>query len=58
MLIRMFLLKGIYNERNILIHHEIIDCIVEQIVLTYGGQISHLLVYLNSLTFVLLIYGP
>ena len=33
MLIRMFVLKVINNERKILTYHEIIDSIVEQIVL-------------------------
>ena len=32
MLIQTFVLKVINNERKILTHHEIIDCIAEQIV--------------------------
>ena len=58
---------------KILIHHEIIDCIAEQIISvitqvckelklwiirTYGGQVSLLLIHLSSQTFVLYIYGP
>ena len=68
MLIRTFVLKVINNERKILIHHEIIDYIAEQTVSgitkyaknqncgfmrTYGGKVSHLLIHLNSLTFVI-----
>ena len=55
MLIRIFVLKVINNERKNVTHHETIDCIVEHIVLvcgTYGHQISRLLIYVSSLTFI------
>ena len=65
MFIRAFVLKEINNGRKFLTHHDILDCIAEQIVLvitrhqifwfmqTYGGQVSHLLIHLSSLSFVL-----
>ena len=56
MLIRIFVLKVINNERKNVTHHETIDCIVEHIVPgceTYGHQISHLLIHVSSLNFIL-----
>ena len=66
MLIQTFVLKVINNEKNILTHHEIIDridriyklcrCAKNQycgFIRTYDGQISHLIIHLSSLTFVL-----
>ena len=55
MLIRMFALKVINNERKILTRHEIIDRNAKQIGV---GQVSHLLIYLSSLAFALWMHGP
>ena len=70
MLIRTFVLKVANNERKILTHREIFDCITEQIESvitqvrkesklwihpTYSDQVSHLLIHLRSLTFLLYI---
>ena len=71
MLIRTLFLKVINNERKILTHHEIIDCIAEQIVQTIKTVDSSelkaaksliysvtQLVYSFKFTYVLQIYGP
>ena len=58
-LIRMFVLKVINNERKISTHHETTDRIAEKnesvisgFIRTYGGHVSHLIIHLSSLTFV------
>ena len=71
MLIERFILNVINTERKILTHHEIIDRIAEQIELlsfmyarnqncgfiqASGSQVSHLLIHLSSLNFVLHTY--
>ena len=72
MLIRTFVLKVINNDRKTLTHNEIVDLIAEKIewslkcaknqscgfIWTYGGQVSHLLFHLSSITFLLYIYRP
>ena len=70
-LIQMFVLKVINNERKILTHHEIIDRIAEQIVLVitqvklwihsnlWRPSLSFkFFIHLNLLTVVLKIHGP
>ena len=49
MLIRTFVLKVINNERKILIHHEVIDCTVEQtaLVIIQVSKESKLGIYPN-----------
>ena len=47
-LFRRFFLKVINNERKILTHHEIIDCITQQIVLVITSELTEakFLIYL------------